>query len=444
MVEEDIELKTFDFDTWVLNNDLTQIKDVLIKHNLDNITNLSTQSIAFATFISDPILYQSHAHLIAKIITSIQQLATNEITPGQAYVVISETEENILKALQTNLDQLDDKEIYTQNINKKYKQSIQDVQTCKTEKINTVENKIKSYFEKVVNQLNNKKQQLLTEVDTFDIDNPISVDEQKETQILSESKTLIKQARNHLCQTLSECNDIIQSSINMDRDDRKKKIININNSALMEYVQIQNTLTSNAKIVETSIEQNNNTSFDINFMIDNMNQISDIIDTLKLTTSIVSEGCENKINDECIIKRQQNEILSLKSTIKSLHSQYASDQLIISEQAKRIKLYENELKQQKICECNHSKVMPINIEFPFKGDANKAHYFKCAKQNDFSCLMNYSKKYAMSKPEFTGRQISGGKWKMSMLFGGVIIEHVASNRRDARIKCITEFIDIFV
>ena len=218
---------SFDFNAWVGNNDLNEIKNILIKHGLNDRTNLSTQSAAFATFMSDPVLYKSYSHLISKTVKLIQQLSIYE-TAGKSiksFVVISETEENILQSLQTNLVNLDKKEISIQHLYEEYKQSIEIMEARKNERIQTVKNEIKSYFEKAVNEIIVKQQQLLNEVNKFDNDNNIQIiDQPKGCQIISESETLIKKARNCFSQTLSECNDIIHSSINIDRDEGKRRL----------------------------------------------------------------------------------------------------------------------------------------------------------------------------------------------------------------------------
>ena len=67
----------FNFEVWIVKNDLNEIKDIMAKHNLNTKCNLSTQSKAFATFISDPLLHQQYSHLTTNAVIAIQQLSSS-------------------------------------------------------------------------------------------------------------------------------------------------------------------------------------------------------------------------------------------------------------------------------------------------------------------------------------------------------------------------------
>ena len=500
----------FDFDRWINENNLNDIKSILIKHDLNIKANLSTQSKQFTSFICDPALFETNIHLMPNAVAAIQKLSSTETpgnneTPGKPFVVISEKEENILQSLQTNLDELTEKDKLTKSLNKKYEQSINDMNTRKTSKINTTKNKILSYFEKTINEISVKKQELLQELNTFNKENVIQdISEQKESQIISESKILIKEAKHHLSQTLSECNHIIQASMNMDRDERKKKIININNEAIMQYIQMKNTLESNIAMIKDAIKQNNSVTFDIDFERNtgDIQRAMRKLQSVKLATSKQDEGDETKdmeLDDDIIkkqeimISQQMEEIKTLNAAINILQSDKGEQlsnvermryERMISEQEAQIKSYQYEMKQQRdkyarmisvkvheneelerkyVAAQNRNIVLENKLNvlqnedneqkeqlsikiFPFKGDSNKERYLSCAKCNDFSCLMNYSAKYSMKKPKFSFKRLNGrgDQWKATLNFGGVTISKEGVNKKDARIKCITEFIDQYV
>eukprot|EP01083_Nonionella_stella_P310484 1103169_1 len=112
-----------DFDEWIATNSLQEIKPLLFKHDLTSRTNLSTQSVQFAAFISDPLLFETKQHLISATVQAIQKVSL-PVTPRNNttnYIVISEKEENVLKSLQLHLDGLQSEVLI-----KKQKESLTD------------------------------------------------------------------------------------------------------------------------------------------------------------------------------------------------------------------------------------------------------------------------------------------------------------------------------
>ena len=69
----------FNFNQWILSNDITELKDKLEEHGLINKSTISIKSPEFNAFISDPLILSTKAHLLPKLFAAINKIPKHEL-----------------------------------------------------------------------------------------------------------------------------------------------------------------------------------------------------------------------------------------------------------------------------------------------------------------------------------------------------------------------------
>ena len=72
--EEDEGKTSFDFNTWVIDNGLNEIKDKLIEHGLITVNAMNTSSTEFKSFISDPLVLSTKNYLLPQLFAAIDKI----------------------------------------------------------------------------------------------------------------------------------------------------------------------------------------------------------------------------------------------------------------------------------------------------------------------------------------------------------------------------------
>ena len=67
----------FDFDEWILQHGLLDIKDKLIEHGLTNNVAISTTSNDFKAFISDPLVLSTKSHVLPPLFSATDKIPNN-------------------------------------------------------------------------------------------------------------------------------------------------------------------------------------------------------------------------------------------------------------------------------------------------------------------------------------------------------------------------------
>ena len=64
----------FNFNKWIMQNGLDEIKDNLKKHNMTTPQTIAIQSQEFRNFMSDPMVLSTKGHLIPQLFTAIDKI----------------------------------------------------------------------------------------------------------------------------------------------------------------------------------------------------------------------------------------------------------------------------------------------------------------------------------------------------------------------------------
>ena len=69
----------FDFDKWISDNGLSEMKQKLKEHGLTRPETISTQSNEFRKFMSDPVVLTTKGHLIPVLFGAIDKVSKPEM-----------------------------------------------------------------------------------------------------------------------------------------------------------------------------------------------------------------------------------------------------------------------------------------------------------------------------------------------------------------------------
>eukprot|EP01083_Nonionella_stella_P270091 914269_1 len=153
MTNQEGELE-FNFETWIRKNNLTEIKDLFIKHKVTKQATLQLGSPQFMALMSDSELLSNKSSMIPNIIQALHSVYETIGAKPRSRVVITEIEETAMDNTENECDKtLKDIDALTtaiENTNKNYTQ-------CQ-EQINTM-------FDEFAKDLRKRQKQLLMQLD---------------------------------------------------------------------------------------------------------------------------------------------------------------------------------------------------------------------------------------------------------------------------------------
>eukprot|EP01084_Bolivina_argentea_P006352 12034_1 len=308
----------FDFNEWIHQNGLKEIKVNLIKYKMTTIDTISTQSAEFRQFMCDPVVLTTKAYLMPKLFAAIdkiakQSIATSDIMSKSKHIIVTEEENSVLDTLQTKLKELD---IFQKTVDRLTKELPQSVHRMKQEKLNQIQRankKITALFDKLDAALKKSKEKIMNDLNEIKLDivNEQIMDGNKENDVLTQCT--IK---------LELCHEKLETMHNMQRKERKKQIINIGKEVNRKWNKTKNTLNIDCRNIQQIIDKNNN-------CVPNIEQIVNIrkYENL-LTTNFDIKECQDDIiynthdtnNNKLIILNWPNTMN--KETLKTIFSPY--------------------------------------------------------------------------------------------------------------------------
>eukprot|EP01084_Bolivina_argentea_P000299 571_1 len=212
----------FNFDKWINDSGLLDIKELFIKHNATTCKTLTFVSVEIQTMMTDPELL-AQPLMIPKIMSALHNISSYVVT-----IVISEAEQAVIDLLKQNLKLLDKINTDLQTLKIEYPKSKQKLYNQKMKQIKTVKTKINSTFDHLFDALNKRKQFLLQQVNnikltqnTYDEKKKNDDEKEFETDIINICENKIKNLKIFLKENEEKYDKII--STNKDKTDRKKK-----------------------------------------------------------------------------------------------------------------------------------------------------------------------------------------------------------------------------
>eukprot|EP01084_Bolivina_argentea_P130670 230678_1 len=255
----------FNFDHWITENGLNDIRHVFIKHDMITTEALSMHSESFKKFICDPQLMTNHSHLMPIAISAMQNLATYvPPTPSSldSFVVISEEENAVMESIKCNISKLSQIETELHELKVQYPESIEKRRNEELKQIENAQNKVMHTFDKISHALSIKKQIILKKLDNVkhDVTSEDKDKDQvqcKELNVLTSSLQTIDTSRALLTQKLDECtNKITATTDNQTKTikNRKDAIVSIGKETKKRFDKTEKELKKNTESAKRMID----------------------------------------------------------------------------------------------------------------------------------------------------------------------------------------------
>eukprot|EP01083_Nonionella_stella_P133040 404504_1 len=91
----------FNFDEWIIENELESIKQILIQHNANTLSRLSFDATEFQSVMTDPQMF-AKAHMIPKLMKSVHNISKLKLVT----IVVADEEQQVIDSIKQNLKSL--------------------------------------------------------------------------------------------------------------------------------------------------------------------------------------------------------------------------------------------------------------------------------------------------------------------------------------------------
>lgn len=443
----------FDFDAWLISNDLKHVKQVFVDHNMYSPQTINFHSKYFSKLITDSRI-TSKPELNQKIISAVQTL-TNRNNNQQSTALLSNTENNGILQIQFYMknmreieNQFRDLTLNYRNKCKKDQQEINRYIHFLKHDLNTKNQEIEEIFDDLLNALTNKRQELMNKIENnlpkeF---NKYQIKHNDITTLMNnkiiETKNMIQNELNHIKQQENHCKQLILDSnkhlsvrSNLYKAERENKIIHIVDQTRICHQEIMHSVRENIHQINGFLNRNIAFQVDINDSSMNKNiyqilkqdkYINSIKRNLKKCVDIyysIQNESEESVASDCYDtesdnssnlvqkkkqKRRKRMTKQLKKEISSLNDQIQNasksfDDLRDLKDAE-ITTLKNEiaLLQQQLVATSNAK---LNIEDEMKLLSIKIDKFEGRMGNDDASNMKYINKW-------DGFYLDNDKWKL--------------------------------
>eukprot|EP01084_Bolivina_argentea_P317857 551126_1 len=251
--------ESWNFDTWIIKHQLSEAKELFIKHNATTSSTLKLTSPQFQSMMTDPALF-SKSHIIPKIMNAMQNMSAESIVT----VVIDDDEQNIIDTIQSNIQTVNKFEIDSNKLKSDLSKSKLKINNERLQKTEPLKIKINKIFNDLTLAVKKKKEEILNQIDNMQ---QINDDDEKKVDIISETQNKINYLRQFLQQQSQNCKQLISTS--KDRKNRKQQMVKIGNNVNNEYDKTIRILNDNIVRINKRINNNNYSVIDIDFAVDN-------------------------------------------------------------------------------------------------------------------------------------------------------------------------------
>eukprot|EP01084_Bolivina_argentea_P006351 12030_1 len=303
----------FDFNEWIHQNGLKEIKVNLIKYKMTTIDTISTQSAEFRQFMCDPVVLTTKAYLMPKLFAAIdkiakQSIATSDIMSKSKHIIVTEEENSVLDTLQTKLKELD---IFQKTVDRLTKELPQSVHRMKQEKLNQIQRankKITALFDKLDAALKKSKEKIMNDLNEIKLDivNEQIMDGNKKNDVLTQCAKTLNLEKQYLTTKLELCHEKLETMHNMQRKERKKQIINIGKDVNQKWNKSKNILNVDCRKIQQIIDKNNKCTVNIEFIV-NVEKQKNVMKNMKHIGNI--KKYENLLSMDLDIKESQDDIV---------------------------------------------------------------------------------------------------------------------------------------
>ena len=439
----------FDFDAWLISNDLKHLKQIFIDHNLCTPQTINFHSKYFSKLITDPRI-QSKPAVTQKIISAVRAL-TKRNGSQQSMVLVSQAENNALLQIQFYIKNMQELEQQFKNLMVKYgqkcdrdQQQINNYIHFLKQDLNAKNQEIEDIFDDLLNSLTLKRQQMMDKIENDfpekfnkyqikhnDITNYMNDKIVQIENTMQDESNHIKQRENQCKQLIRDFNEHLSVRSSVYKAQRENKIIQIVNQTSKCHSEAMHFLRANIQDIREFLRMK--IAFDIDINDNDTNQnIFEISKRDKLLKSIkrnlakcvdIQYSASNLLLDtdydtesDCSTdsvqkkkeKRKKNKTKHLKKEINTLNDKLQTANKSFDELRESKESEINSLKheiQQLQQQLEMQAKGKLELEEAMKGMTMKVETFEARMENDDSSGMKYIDKW-------DGFYVDNNKWRL--------------------------------
>eukprot|EP01084_Bolivina_argentea_P090103 162411_1 len=347
----------FNFDQWLIKYELTDIKQVLVDHNMNTLSSLNLNNVNFVKVMSDQRVVV-HTHLIPKIIAAIQSLESIRNSRDQKQktksklVFVSTKENEILSQIKQYLVDIKNLNDELKNIESKYhnkkQQNLKIIQKNKDDKLNKINDEITKVFGGLHKILYQKEKELKNKIIEYKMKTNVGDNKTDELDgLLQNTCIMVNDDEKYVQEKMDSCKEVYNNDnddfdFHTETEDRRNKIVNIGNET-KEYFdermqEINNNKQEIIKYIENDLESKDNELM--------------VLPTLNVNSAIYNDICQdiNSFVDVQSIQNVQNKMKSKSEQIELLKSQMTNNRRslnnIIRSKQQRIDSVNNKLNNE--------------------------------------------------------------------------------------------------
>ena len=284
--ETTAEGERFNFNRWLIDNELLTLKKLFIKHGATNATTLQISSPEMQRLMVDPD-FLSQPQMVPKIVMATHHL---DIVEKIVTVVLSEKEQEVIDRIKRGLKSADQIEEEMNQIKVEYPRSRERFNNLKNKELETVTAQINEKFDALFAALRQRKQELLKQLNETVRD----FNHDHYTELLSEWTENINDSRAFLKDNESKCDNLISAT--MDNMTRKNKILLIGQHVEDKAESQLICCGSIMEDMQDDISRNNDSEFRMHFMLQEGIE-KELIASIK-TLGTISEPIEEQITPD--------------------------------------------------------------------------------------------------------------------------------------------------
>eukprot|EP01083_Nonionella_stella_P069837 186428_1 len=153
--EEEDDEYGFNFNEWIIENELESIKPILIQHKATGLSKLRVGAVEFQTVLTDPQLY-AKAHMVPKLVEAVHNISK---------IVVADEEQQVIDVIKQNLKSLNQTQKDIETLRVDHPTSIARINTSKLDKIKEAEVKVNEIFDQLCDILNARRRTILKQID---------------------------------------------------------------------------------------------------------------------------------------------------------------------------------------------------------------------------------------------------------------------------------------
>eukprot|EP01083_Nonionella_stella_P197571 726273_1 len=248
----------FNFDEWIVENELQSVKQILIQHKATSSSALNFDAPQFQSVVIDTQLLTTKAHMLPKLMKAVHNISK---------IVVADEEQDVIDSIQQNLKSMDETQQKIEKLRVDHPSSIARINASKLEQLAQSERKVNEIFDSLRDIVTDRRQAILREIGDIKSNINQNDDDEKEGDMISLCTHITRNSTHFLKQQQKEYDTF--TSTNDNRTERKRKILQIGQRVTTQCQKTRNILKHNMDTITSQIKENNALIIDIDFVVRN-------------------------------------------------------------------------------------------------------------------------------------------------------------------------------